>query len=313
MPISVKDSGSYKLVYEVWQKVDGVWVEVPTVHYKIGGAWKKVHSKLTPFVFNKTISVNTYGYDLREDALIAGWDGVQPLLATVTINVGIIVGAVANQNFGFSTGLIFPQGCKLTLINNGTIAGMGGKGGDSGKLGNLVAGKDGDRGGTAVFINIPTVLYNYGSILAGGGGGGAGGVLAARDFSWMLRGGAGGGGRGANVSLPGVTEMTDNNIGDYSINFLPATGGSLTSGGIGGINEGGVGGDAGFDYSGSGGNGGLPASSGANGTMGETHASAPAGSRRYWTFGLGAPAGKAISGNSWITYEVTGTITGVIE
>lgn len=310
MPISVKDSGSYKLVYEVWQKVDGVWVEVPTVHYKIGGAWKKVHSKLTPFVFNKTISVNTYGYDLREDALIAGWDGVQPLLATVTINVGIIVGAVANQNFGFSTGLIFPQGCKLTLINNGTIAGMGGKGADSGKLGNFIPGKDGDRGGTALFINIPTILNNNGSILAGGGGGGAGAVLAEIAYGWMLRGGAGGGGRGANNSLAGVTEMSNNNIGDHSLNFRPATGGTLTASGAGGINEGG-GSESGSDFSGFGGDGGLIASSGLDGGLVETQ-QFPL-NRRIFNNGIGGAAGKAIFGNSWITYEVAGTITGVIE
>lgn len=309
MPISVKDSGSYKLVYAVWQKVDDVWVEVPTIHYRIGGSWKKVHSKLTPFIFNKTISVNTYGYDLRDDALLAGWDGINPLLATVTINVGVVVGAINANNFGFSTGLSFPQGSKLTLINNGTIAGMGGRGASSGLLGNYLDGFEGQKGGTALFVNIPTSLYNNGSILAGGGGGGGGAMLADIGYAWILRGGGGGGGRGANTSLAGYTEPLPNIIGDYDINLIPPTGGTLTVSGNGGINEGG-GSEFGSDYSGSGGGGGLIASAGAKGGLHETTGGL---NRRFSQPGLGGAAGKAIVGKSFITYEVTGTITGVQE
>lgn len=311
MPISVKDDTGYKLVYEVWQKIDDVWVLIPTVHYKIGGAWKLVHSKVTPFVYNETISVNTYGYNLREAAILAGWNTTDPLLASITINTGVVVGAENYQNFGFSSGLSFPQASKLTLINNGTIAGMGGQGAPSGIARQFTDARDGFRGGTAIFINLPTVLINNGSILAAGGGGGGGGTLATQDFTSWWRGASGGGGRGANTSLPGV--LDDLNAGfafnpDGLAAAFAGSGGTLTTSGIG-CSESGDGSEFGFDYGGSGGVGGAIASAGADGIRGD--GSDP--SRRKYNFGKGGAAGKAIVGKSYITYQVTGTITGVQE
>jgi hypothetical protein len=310
MPLSIKDPTGYKLVYEVWQKVDGTWVEVPTVHYKIGGTWKLVHSKVTPFIFNQTISVNTYGYNMREAAVLAGWNTTDPLIATITINVGVVVGGESDQNFGFSSGLTFPQASKLTIINNGTIAGMGGKGADSGKIGQFTAAGDGNKGGTALFVNLPTTLINNGSILAAGGGGGGGEGLAGLDYGFLLRWGAGGGGRGANTSLGGVSETTPNPLGvSQQVYLVLATGGTLVSSGVCSSNEG-DGSEFGEDYSGFGGNGGLIASSGLDGG---SIATSELSSRRIFARGKGGAAGKAIVGKSFITYEVTGTITGAQE
>lgn len=312
MPISVKDATGYKLVYQVWHKVSGTWIEVPLIHYKIGGAWKRVHEKITPFIFNQTISVNTYGYNVREAATLAGWNTADPLLATITINSGVVVGAESAQNFAFSSGLSFPLGSKLTIINNGTIAGMGGKGADSGKLAQLVAAQSGGLGGTALFVNLKTTLINNGLIVAGGGGGGAGGMAAPQDFSWSLRGAAGGGGRGANTSLGGQSEPGLNPLGlSFDVNYILATGGTLVASGQPSRPDG-DGSEFGFDYGGEGGFGGLLASSGTNGQLATTNASTP-GARRFYPFGFGAAAGKALVGKSFITFEVTGTITGVQE
>lgn len=311
MPISVKDETGYKLVYQVWHKVSGTWVEVPLIHYKIGGAWKRVHEKITPFIFNQTISVNTYGYNLRESAILAGWNTTDPLIATVTVNVGVVVGAENYQNFGFSSGLSFPQASKLTLINNGTIAGMGGQGAPSGIARQFTDARDGFRGGTAIFLNLPTVLINNGSILAAGGGGGGGGTLATQDFTSWWRGASGGGGRGANTSLPGVLDDLNAGFGfnpDGLADDFAGSGGTLTTSGVG-CSESGFGSESGFDYGGSGGVGGAIASAGADGILGNSSGEL----RRYYAFGKGGAAGKAIVGKSFITYEVTGTITGVQE
>lgn len=309
MPISVKDADRYKLVYAVWYKEAGVWKEVPTIDYKIGGAWKRVHTKLTPFIFNKIIAVNTYGYNLREDAILAGWDKTSPLIANVTINAGIVVGGVSDSSFAFTTGIQIPAGSILTLINNGTICGMGGKGADSGKVGQLVPAPDGRRAGGSLFSNMRTELYNYGSILAAGGGGGGGGMAASQDFTIIFRGGAGGGGMGANTSLAGVSDMTPMFLEVETYTPL-ATGGTLLARGTPSGQDGGAG-ESGSDFAGSGGLGGLIASSGVDGTLGASTGASTL--QRFYPFGLGGAAGKAIVGTAFIKYIVTGTITGAIE
>ena len=84
------------------------------------------------------------------------------------------------------------------------------------------------------------------------------------------------------------------------------SGGTLTTSGVG-CSESGFGSESGFDYGGSGGVGGAIASAGADGILGNSSGEL----RRYYAFGKGGAAGKAIVGKSFITYEVTGTITGV--
>ena len=84
------------------------------------------------FVFAPTISADTSNYNLRAAALAAGWDGVVPLNATVTIASGVVVSADSTAQYAFDTGAAPPVGSTLTLINSGYILGMGGTGGGGG-------------------------------------------------------------------------------------------------------------------------------------------------------------------------------------
>ena len=49
-------------------------------------------SKLTSFIFNDTITASTEdGYSLRAKAITAGWNTTVPIIATITINSGVVL------------------------------------------------------------------------------------------------------------------------------------------------------------------------------------------------------------------------------
>lgn len=134
--------------------------------------------KVPDFQANLTINVNTTNYNLRNAAVAAGWDGVLPLKATVTIAAGVQVGSYSSSNYAFQTGTSFPAGSSLTLVNNGSIIGA--------------RGAPSSTGGSALLVQAPITIHNVGTIAGGGGGGGVGG-----------QGGMGGqGGIGSITSTP---------------------------------------------------------------------------------------------------------------
>ena len=59
-------------------------------------------------------------------AIAAGWNQLSALIATITNNSYLY--ASSTGVYGFDTGVTFPVGSRLTLINNGTICGAGGAG-----------------------------------------------------------------------------------------------------------------------------------------------------------------------------------------
>lgn len=152
------------------------------------------------FKFEPTITSDTTNYNLRSAAVSAGWNQTDPLIATVTINSGVVVSSDSTTTPAFDTGSGFPAGTQLTLINNGYVCGMGGAGGSYG------AGKP---GGAALAAQFSLNVTNN-QILAGGGGGGGSG---------QLRGG--GGGRTGRF----------NSEGGYSANW-PGDPGTFNSGGV---------------------------------------------------------------------------------
>lgn len=77
------------------------------------------------FVFNRTISSDTLNYNLKNDALSNGWNGLIPLKATITIDSGVVVSSLSTASYAFSTGTSFPISTELTVINNGKIVGRG--------------------------------------------------------------------------------------------------------------------------------------------------------------------------------------------
>lgn len=226
------------------------------------------------FVFNATISANTTNYNLRSAAITAGWNQVAPLLATITVNSGVYVGSTSTGTPAFDTGVTFPAGSSLALVNNGTVCGMGGAGAPAG--GGVDAGSP---GGLALKAQAAITVTNNGTIGGGGGGGGEGGNASWTDGknNYSATGGSGGGGRGGGA-------------GGGPIN--PGTAGTYTAAGTGGA------------WSGDAGGGAFGATNGGNGG-GFGAAGATAGS-------AGGSSGAAVNGNSNITWVATGTRLGAI-
>lgn len=188
------------------------------------------------FVWRPTISADVTNWVLYSQAIAAGWDGVVPLDAEVTVASGIVLSAGSTGTYGFDTGSGFPVGTSLKLIMPGYVCGMGGAGGATNTAGS--------NGGPALRAQHAITIDALGGVTAGGGGGGGGGFVV----------GGGGGGRSGRADAVGGS-------GSY-----PGAGGTFVSGGNGG-NSGGVGGTTGpggaGSFSSGGGGGGWGAAGGA--------------------------------------------------
>lgn len=237
------------------------------------------------FLFNATISANTSNYNLKSAAIAAGWDQVAPLNATVTVNSGVTVGSTSTANPGFDTGLTFPAGSILALINNGYIVGRGGNGARTAGAGSNNASYPelpGDPGGLALKAQAAISVTNNGTIGGGGGGGGDGGANNPAVSDSI----AGGGGGGAG-SDPGYR----NAGGPYGGGGPGNNVATLTTGAVGqSASDGGTGGT-----------GGNLGAAGGTGASGNWHSGA-----------VGGSAGAAVNGNSNITWVATGTRLGAI-
>ncbi|WP_287373620.1 hypothetical protein [Prosthecochloris sp.] len=191
-------------------------------------------------------------------------------IVTCLIESGVKIGTSTNTGFAFTVGTWSEPGVILKIINNGYIVGKGGDGG------NYPGSKDGEDGADALYTRQPVTIINNGTIAGGGGGGGVGVVtLLGAMYS---SGGGGGAGYLFGIGGSGYMHDQDDNLGSD---------GTITEGGSAGYAilgvQGGSGGDLGQDgFDGSGllfnGDGGL--------------------------------AGVAVDGNSYVTWEVTGTIAG---
>jgi hypothetical protein len=275
--------------------------------------------KSNEFIFTEVISSNLSNYNLRTRAIAAGWNGTSRLIATVTINSGVVISGTnsGSSSYAFTTGTTsYFSGSSLTLVNNGTIVGRGGNGSNAVDLsGGSGSGQDGSH---ALFVNLSTNITNNGTIAGGGGGGGGGGWItlvgtAQYPDNTLFGGGGGGGGRtslGADTS--GGTGLQGTAQGGSGGN---GTGGTFNSAGTGG-SRGGSGSATnivGVQYtgtfqSGSGGDGGNWGASGGSGGSafsqlgGSTAVSRPGGA-----------GGRSVTGNSNITWIQTGTRLGVIQ
>ena len=194
----------------------------------------------TGFVWRPTISSDVTNWVLYSQALAAGWDGVVPLDAEVTVSSGIVLSANSTSQYGFDTGSGFPVGTTLKLIMPGYVCGMGGAGGSTNTAGS--------NGGPALRAQHAISIDALGGVTAGGGGGGGGSGFG---------GGGGGGGRSGRTDAVG-------GVASY-----PGANGTFSSGGAGG-NSGGAGGTTGPGGAGSlsagGGGGGWGASGGTAGS-----------------------------------------------
>ncbi len=186
-----------------------------------------------------TIGYELINYNIRNALMEAtGWDGQVPIAVDVTIAPGIWVGSDSTSKPAITTGK-FPAGSVVRLINNGTILGAGGAGGNNPATGN---GTVGSPGGPAVDLQYPLTIVNNGDIWGGGGGGAGGTTLLG------ARGGGGGGGAG----MPG-------GIGGSGFNNAIGGLGSRIAGGLAGAKS---------ALGGAGGKGGDPGTAGASAPAG---------------------------------------------
>lgn len=236
---------------------------------------------------NLTIASNVQNYDVfanRGPTYSAGTTDV-----TVTVNPGIVVGSASTGSFAMLVPSAFDAADTVTIVNNGTIIGMGGNGGNGGSGGPAAGGSPGTPGGvggSALSVSRPTIVTNNGTVAAGGGGGGGGGALTSSPLIASSRraGGGGGGGAGNNVGTGGSG-------GGGAPQGAGAAGspGTLTTGGAGGP------GTVGAVPGGPGGGQGAAGSPGVSGPRGA---------------GAGAGSGNYITGNPFVTWPVTGTRLG---
>jgi hypothetical protein len=249
------------------------------------------------FNFNPTIAATTTNYNLYGAARAAGWDGVAPLTATVTINGGVYVGGTTTGSYAFATGSGFPAQTTLKLINNGALVGKGGDGGSWGIVGG--------GGGPALYAQYPIAVFNNGTIAGGGGGGGGSNRASVRN---VLAGGAGGGGgQGYGTSAGGAADPAFS--GAQYPQAQAGTGGNINAAGTGG---------AGISsgtfpnqfsapvYSSS-------ASGGHGGALGQAGAGAIAGWIADGTVVpavAGGPAGYAVVGAANVTWSTAGSVLG---
>jgi len=268
------------------------------------------------FNFNATISANTTNYSLTTAMTSAGWNGVDRVIATVTVDSGIYVGSTSNANPALTVASL-PVASTVSIVNNGYILG---KGGDA----------PGGAGGPALTISYPVTITNN-SIIGGGGGGGgtgAGYVYNDGDNSGSSPGGGGGGGAGYTVGTGGPTAGSYSNYTNISGVAASGSNSSGTSFGAGGRGANGfvpyVSPNT-YSSSGSGGNGGSLGSAGASGAnaiySGENLGTHTAGTGPWGgqTFNSPAATSGGAAGNCTtsgsnanITWAVTGTRYGTL-
>jgi hypothetical protein len=229
-------------------------------------------SGASAFNFTRVIASDYLDYNLSSDAIASGWDGTLPLVAAITVNSGIYVGASTTANAGMTIPSL-PGGSTVSLTNLGYILGCGGAGG-AGAYGGSAG--NGHAGGLALLLQYATTIDNGSGVIGGGGGGGGGGK--GPDFD--NAGGGGGGGRGYDGGAGGGGSggADDGEDGDK-----PSAGSGGASNGSGG--SGGAGGGLGSAGSGGGGGGGSGGAAGAATSGAGTYATWSATGTRYGTVG----------------------------
>lgn len=284
--------------------------------------FSQFYNGVKQFIF--TIAANAQEADLATLALAAGWNGSDPLAATVSSGVylwsdDITVGGLTVSGV--------PSGSIIT--NYGYIIGRGGDGGYRG-------GPLAQNGGPALVNSVSGLIISNmsGGYIAGGGGGGAG----AADYSGNDQGHGGGGAGGGNGAgqlgdrLGGVGgaigQAGTDGQGGYSTGGGQGGGAGGGGGGSTSINGGGGGGGgrilgagayggAGATISADGGNGGANGDAGLNGEQLGGSGNGGGGGGGWGAAGgnaygrTGGAGGAAISGTS-VSLTNNGTIYGAV-
>lgn len=248
------------------------------------------------FVFERTLA-SVSNYDVRAQAVYAGWDQTQPAIVRIVVPAGVKISATQGSIGALQFNGAWPAGSSFALViqAGAKIVGGGGYGGDGqGATGWPVPGPGGP-GGTAVLTTVPLTIDNQGTIAGGGGGGGGGGSAytygTGGNPDAFAGGGGGGGGAGIDGGLAGFNGSQNLSAAPTAgtENYGGGGGGSYTSNPVGGA----------VATSGAGGPGGGPGQPGASG--GNT-------ANNYGA--AGGPAGAYVSGAALVTWINTGTRLG---
>jgi len=185
-----------------------------------------------------TLSANTTNYSFTPNQIPGYITGSTDV--TLVINSGVYVYSTSTATPALTV-TSFASGDTVSIINNGYIIGMGGKGGGNRGDG---TGIGGEAGGPAVSLSYPVSITNN-SYIAGGGGGGALGEHLSN--AWMSGGGGAGGGRGGDVTgyEPSGTGGEPGSTGGDGVSWEHFAGYYWYSGGGGGRILPGVGGAGG--------------------------------------------------------------------
>ncbi|HET9574536.1 MAG TPA: hypothetical protein VFP29_12510 [Methyloceanibacter sp.] len=289
------------------------------------------------FLYTPTISANTNNYNMKSAAIAAGWDQVAPLVMTVTVNSGVVIGSTSTGSYAFDTGNTFPSGSRLKLVNAGKIVGKGGGGGDGsdamyrafvgdpGWGSNSSDGYSGTAGGPALNAQVALEIDNTGGVIGGGGGGGGGGAVS---FSFTddgcfdrldSDGGGGGAGQGSTSSSGGrstaLMYQDSNECNTYTVAQYLAAGGASSdaSAGAGGARGIWTGAANPCAASAIGGNGGALGSAGSAGESITSYVSVSCTNPEFHSGGGGGAAGACTQGNANITWTATGTRYGALN
>lgn len=244
------------------------------------------------------ISADTANFDLFDACSSVYLPGLTDV--TLTVNAGVYVYSNNSYLDALTISNSFLPTDTVSIINNGTIIGAGGKGGRGGDYTQILASTPGASGGTALNIATPTKITNNGTIAGGGGGGGGGGgSYFGRDKGQddSIGGGGGGGGAGFNPGGGGAGGVGRGQENNYT--GRPGSPGTLTAGGAGGA----TGGGGTPDPVGFGGNGGALGAVGRAGVNGQRGNNGSAG----------GSAGYYLKGSTYVTWLATGTRTGAVS
>ena len=237
------------------------------------------YGKANQFAFSIAGGTNV---NLRSAAVSAGWNGTSRVIATITSTIS----SSSTGSPALTIAGSFPGGLSVTVNSGVYIVGRGGAGGS------WPSQQPGGSGGVALSVSTGVTIYNNGAVGGGGGGGGSG----SNDCCYRFSGGGGGGGFGSG--------------GAGTTGYPSGTAGSVSNGGNGGGRFGGspAGGGPGanganaFYTAGVGGGGGGIGGNGGSGTPDYGSYYPPGGS-----------SGSCTSGNSFITWAVSGARYGALN
>ncbi len=258
------------------------------------------------------MNINLYTEYVNQNGVPPG-----PVEPVFMIMPGVVVSSASTLLPALVNPADWPAGSVIRLINDGIVAGHGGKGGKGASYawqvgGGVVhiAGEAGASGGPALdATGYPLEVDNTNGVIGGGGGGGGGGGAIRRSIGggWAAPGSGGGGGRtlgqgGLEGTVTGTGHPSSppaswDGTGESASLSEPGSGGPAAwIGGYGTSVQGGVGG-AGGDLGQAGQSGGAGIGPGGG------QPAAP---------GAGGVAGPAVVGNSNITWVNTGDIRGSV-